>query len=86
MITESIGLAQVKEPVASTGAEDSALQTSTAKLGIVEFVVASVASEATTITVPEVSVMTSALTEPATSLVLHLVSWLPSLWTLYAPP
>ena len=38
MIAESTGLAQVEKPVASTGAEDNALQTSTAELSIVEFV------------------------------------------------
>ena len=45
MIVESTRLAQVKKPVASTGIEDSALQTSIAELGTVEFVPAPVASE-----------------------------------------
>jgi len=69
MIAESTRLAQVKEPVASTGAEDSALQTSTAEPGSVEFVAAPVALEATTITVSEVLATTSVLTEPAAVLV-----------------
>ena len=69
MIAESSGLAQVEEPVASTGAEDNALQTSIAEPGIVEFVAASVASEATTVTVLEVLATTLALTEPAAGLI-----------------
>ena len=56
MIAESTRLAQVEKFVASTGAEDKALQTSTAELSTVELVPAAVASEATTVTVPEVSV------------------------------
>jgi len=69
MIIESTGLAQVEEPVASAGVEDNTLQTSTAKPGTVEFVAALGASEATTITVPEVPVTTSALTEPVVGFV-----------------
>jgi len=69
MIAESTDLAQVEEPVASTGVEDSTLQTSTAESGTVEFVVAPVALEATTVTVPEVSVMTSVLIEPVVGLI-----------------
>jgi len=69
MIAERTGLAQVVESVASTGIEDTTLQTSTAKPGTVEFIAALVASEATTITVPEVPAMTSVLTEPAAGLV-----------------
>ena len=56
MIAESTRLAQVEKFVASTGAEDKALQTSTAEPSTVELVPAAVASEATTVTVPEVSV------------------------------
>jgi len=36
MIAESIGLAQVEKPMASTGVEDSALQTSTTELSTVK--------------------------------------------------
>ena len=68
-IEESTGLAQVEDPVASTSAEDSALQTSAGEPGAVEFIAVSVASEATTITVPGVSAMTSVLTEPAVGLI-----------------
>ena len=68
MIAEGTGLAQVKELVASTGAEDSALQTSKAEPSTVKSVPA-VISEATTVTVPEVQVMTLMLTEPAAGLV-----------------
>ena len=69
MIVESTGLAQVEELVASTGAEDSALQTSAAQPGSMEFVAAPGASEATTITVPEVPATTSALTKLLVGLV-----------------
>jgi len=69
MIAESTGLAQVEEPVASTGVEDSALQTSTAGPSTVEFVAAPVAPEATIIAVPEVLAMTSALMELVVGLV-----------------
>jgi len=55
--------------VASTSAEDNALQTSTAKPSTAEFVAAAVSSEATTVTVPEVPVMTSTLTDLATDLI-----------------
>ena len=41
--------------MASTSAEDSALQTSAGEPGAVEFVIVPVTSEATIITVPEVS-------------------------------
>jgi len=58
MIAESTRIAQVKEPVASTGAEDSALQTSTAEPSTTEFVPAAVASEATTVTVIEMPATT----------------------------
>jgi len=68
MIVESTGLAQVEEPVRSTGAEDNALQTSTVEPSTVEFIPVTVASEAT-ITVPKVPVTTSALTDPAAGLV-----------------
>ena len=51
MIVESTGLAQVKELVASTGAEDSALQTSIGEPSTVKSVPVVVISEATTVTV-----------------------------------
>ena len=69
MIAESTRLAQEEKPVASTGTEDSALQSSIAELSTVEFVPAAVASEATTMTVPVVPVTTSALMEPAVGLI-----------------
>ena len=56
MIAESTGLAQVEEPVASTGVEDNTLQTSTAEPSTVEFVTTAITSEATTVTVSEVPV------------------------------
>ena len=74
MITESIGLAQVEEPVVSTGTEDSALQTSTAEPATVEFVAAPVAPKAT-ITVLEESATTLALTKPAAGLVSAPNEW-----------
>jgi len=71
-------LAQVEEPVASTGAEDNTLQTSTAEPSTMEFVAAPVASEATTITVPEVPATTSVLTEPAVGFVSALSELAPA--------
>jgi len=68
MIAESTELAQLEKPVASTSAEDNALQTLTAELSTMVFVPDAVALEATTVTVPEVPVMTSALTNSAASL------------------
>ena len=57
---ESTGVAQVEDPAASIGAEDSTRQILTGESSAVEFVVASVAVEAvTTITVPEVLATTS---------------------------
>ena len=58
MITESIGLSQVEDLVASTVVEDSTLQTLIPELGIVEFVPAPVALKATTMIVPEVPATT----------------------------
>ena len=69
MIAESTGLAQMEEPVVSTGTEDSTLQTFTAEPSTVKSVPAVVVSEATTITVPEVPVTTSALIEPVASVI-----------------
>jgi len=68
MIAESTGLAQVKELVASTDAEDSALQTSKAEPSTVKSVPV-VISEATTVTNPEVPVTTLTLMEPVVVLV-----------------
>ena len=65
MVTESTGVAQVEDPAASLGAEDSTVQTSASESSVVEFVVASVAVDATTtITVPEVLATTSVSNEP----------------------
>ena len=58
--TESTGVAQVEDPAASIGIEDSILQTTAEEPSAVEFTVASVAMKAATaITIPEVSVVTS---------------------------
>jgi len=62
-------LAQVEETVAGTGTEDNALQTSTSEPSTVEFVAAAVASEATTVTTPEVPVMTWVLIKTVVGLV-----------------
>jgi len=69
MIAESTRLAQVEDPVVSTSAEDSALQTSAGEPSAMEFVVAPVAPKATTITVPEVSATTSVSIESAVGLI-----------------
>jgi len=69
MIAESTGVAHVEEPAASTGTEDSTLQTLTAELSTVKSIPAVVISEAATITIPEVSVTTLVLKEPAAGLV-----------------
>ena len=69
MIAESTGLAQVKELVASTGAEDNTLQTSKVESSAVKSVPAVVISEATTVIVMEVPVTTSTLTKPTAGLV-----------------
>ena len=50
--------------VVSASVEDSAVQTSAGEPSAVEFVAAPVAAEATMITIPEVSAMTSMLMEP----------------------
>ena len=55
----------MEEPVASTGAEDSTLQASTAELSTMKSVLAVVISEAATATIPEMPVTTSASKEPA---------------------
>ena len=64
IVAESTGLAQVEDPVASISVEDNAVQTLAGEPSVVEFVAAPVAAEATTITVPEVSAMTSVSKEP----------------------
>ena len=69
MIADSTGLAQVKEPVASTGAEDNILQTLTAEPSTVKSVLVVLVSEVTTVAVLEVPITTSALTDPAYDLV-----------------
>jgi len=69
MTVESTEMAQVEEPMTSTGAEDNTLQTLMAEPSTVESVLLVVVSEAVTITIPEVPVMTSVLTEPAAGLV-----------------
>ena len=65
MIVGSIRLAQVEELVASTGAEDTVLQTSKVESSNVKSVPAVIVSEATTVTAPEVPVTASTLMEPA---------------------
>jgi len=69
IIVENTRLAQVKGPVASTNAKDSALQTLASEPSAVEFVPAPVVPEATTITAPEVSTMTSMSTGSAVGLI-----------------
>jgi len=54
MIAESAGVAQVEDPAASIGVENSVVQTSAGEPSAVEFVAASVVVEATTTTVLEV--------------------------------
>ena len=62
---ESTGVAQVEDPAASIGTEDSSIQTSAGEPSAVEFAIASVAVEATTTsTVPEVLATTSVSNEP----------------------
>ena len=66
---ESTGVAQVEDPVASIGAEDSTFQTSAGEPSAVEFAVSSLGVEvATTIAVPEVLATTSVSDEPVVSL------------------
>jgi len=66
---ESTGVAQVEDPTASIGTEDSTVQTSAGEPDAARFAVASVAGEAaTTITIPEVSVTTSVPDEPIVGL------------------
>jgi len=82
IVAESTGAAQVKNPTASISAEDSAVQNSAGEPSVVEFVVASVVVEATTMTIPEVLSTISVPQEPAVGCTLHKLSWLPSLWIL----
>ena len=66
---EGTDIAQVENPAASIGVEDSTVQTSTGEPSAVEFAVTSVAVEAaTTITIPEVLATTSVSDEPVVSL------------------
>ena len=66
---ESTGVAQVDDPAARIGEEDSTVQTSTGEPSVMEFVVASVAVEAaTTITVLEVLATTLVSDEPVVGL------------------
>ena len=69
MVAESTGVALVEDPATSIGAEDSAVQTSAGKPSDVEFAVASVAMEATTIAVPEVLASALASENPVVGLV-----------------
>ena len=59
---KSTGVAQVEDPAAGIGAEDSIVQTSAGESSAVEFAVA------TTITIPEVLVTTSVSDEPVVGL------------------
>ena len=77
---ESTGIAQVEDPAASIGTEDSTVQISAGEPSAVEFVVASVAVEvATKITVPEVLATTSVSAEPVVGLTPAQVKLVPSL-------
>jgi len=69
MIAESTGVAQVEDSAASIRAEDSAVQTSAGESSTVEFVVASVAVEATITNVPEVLASAALSEEPVVGLV-----------------
>jgi len=69
MVAESTEIAQLKVPVVRTSVEDSVIQTSAGESGAVEFVVAPVVAEATTITISKVSATTSVSTEPAVGLI-----------------
>ena len=69
--TESAGIAQIEDPAASIGREDSTVQTSASvgKPSTVEFAVASTVVEATTMTtVPEVLAMISVSDKPVIGL------------------
>ena len=74
MVAESTGISQVEDPVASISTEDNAVQTSASKSSAVEFVVAPVAMETTTITVLEVLATTSTSKELVVGLILHKLS------------
>ena len=66
---ESTGIAQVEDPAASIGAEDSTVQTLTGEPSAVEFAATSVVAEvAMTTPVLEVLATTSVSEEPAVSL------------------
>jgi len=72
IIAERAEVAQVEKPVASTGAEDGTLQALTAEPNTVKSVPVVVISEVTTVTILEVSVITSASKEPAAGHILAL--------------
>ena len=66
---ESTGIAQVEDPAANIGAEDSTVQTMAGEPSAVEFAATSVAAEvAIPITIPEVSVTSSVSDEPVVGL------------------
>ena len=66
---ESTGVAQVEDPAAGIGAEDSIIQTSVGQPSAVKFVVASVAVKVvTTITIPEALAMILVSDEPVVGL------------------
>jgi len=69
MVAESTRVAQVEDPAASVSAEDSAVQTSAGEPSTVEFVVASIIMEATTITISEVLASASVSEEPVVGLI-----------------
>ena len=68
VIAESVMVAQVEEPMASTDAGDSTLHNSTEKPSIVKSAPVIVTPEAATVTVAEVSITTLALRESAADL------------------
>ena len=75
---EGTDIAQVENPAASIGVEDSTVQTSTGEPSAVEFAVTSVAVEAAmTTTVPEVLATTSVSDEPVFSLTPARVELIP---------
>ena len=79
-LAESTGIAQVENPAASIGVEDSTVQTLAGEPSAVEFATTSVAAKvAMTTPVPEVLATTSVSDEPVDKLPLYKLNWSPSL-------
>ena len=80
MVAESTGVAQVEDPVASIGAEDSIVQTSAGEPSAIEFAAAFVALEAATTDVLKVLDSAVLSEEPVVGIVPHKLSRLLFLW------